>query len=157
MKNIFGNSSLILWALVFFLFLSIFVIIAIVLKNKELKSKINNLNNLIDEKDNNIKLLEELEKKKSIVKEEVKDLEKKEEVKDLKQEKEIIKEDIKQEEVKEEKVNLYSNTSFKPSSVVPSPIGLPKEEVKEVVDNKQLEIKFEEPKEEIEVIEQLDD
>ena len=157
MKNIFGNSSLILWALVFFLFLSIFVIIAIVLKNKELKSKINNLNNLIDEKDKNIKLLEELEKKKSIVKEEVKDLEKKEEVKDLKQEKEIIKEDIKQEEVKEEKVNLYSNTSFKPSSIVPSPIGLPKEEVKEMVDNKQLEIKFEEPKEKIELIEQEDD
>ena len=37
MKNIFGNSSLILWALIFFLFLSIFVIIAIVLKNKELR------------------------------------------------------------------------------------------------------------------------
>lgn len=156
--NIFSNSSLILWVLIFLLFLSIFVIIALVLKNKELKGKINSLNNFIEEKDKNINLLNEIENKKEIVKEEVKEIKKKEEVEEIEEEKkEIIKEEIKQEPIREEKVNLYNNTKFKPSSVIPSPIGIMKEEVKEIVDNKQLEIKFEEPKEEIEEIEQEDE
>ena len=156
--NIFSNSSLIFWTLIFLLFLSLFVIIALVLKNKELKGKINNLNNLIEEKDKNINLLKDIENKNEIVKEEVKEIKKKEEV-EIKEEekKEIIKEEIKQEPIREEKVNLYNNTKFKPSSVIPSPIGIMKEEVKEVVDNKQLEIKFEEPKEEVELIELEED
>ena len=155
--NIFSNSSLIFWTLIFLLFLSLFVIIALVLKNKELKGKINNLNNLIEEKDKNINLLKEIENKNEIVKEEIKEIKKKEEVEIKEEKKEIIKEEIKQEPIREEKVNLYNNTKFKPSSVIPSPIGIMKEEVKEIVDNKQLEIKFEEPKEEIEEIEQEDE
>lgn len=158
MNNIFSNSSLILWALIFLLFFTVFVIIALILKNKELKGKINSLNNLINEKDKNIKLLEELGKKEEQVKEEVKEIKKKEEVVEKKEEsKELVEKENKLEEIKdikEEKPNLYNNTKFKPSSVVPSPIGLPKEEIKEAVDNKQLEIKFEEPEEEKEVIEE---
>lgn len=122
MKNIFSSSSLLFWTLVFFLFLFIFIIIALILKNKELKVKINSLNDLIEEKDKNIKLLEELNKKEEIVQKKVREVKKKEEEK-----KEIIKE--KHNEVKdEEKVNLYNNAKFKPSSVVTSPVGIVKEE-----------------------------
>ena len=156
--NIFSNSSLILWILIFLLFLSVFVIFALIMKNKELKEKINSLNNLIEEKDKNINLLKEIEIKKEVVKEDIKEIKKKEEVEEIEEEKkEIIKEEIKQEPIREEKVNLYNNTKFKPSSVIPSPIGIMKEEIKEIVDNKQLEIKFEEPKEEIDEIEQEDE
>ena len=151
--NIFSNSSLIFWTLIFLLFLSIFVIISLIMKNKELKEKINSLNNLIEEKDKNINLLKEIENKNEIVKEEIKEIKKKEEVEIKEEKKEIIKEEIKQEPIREEKVNLYNNTKFKPSSVIPSPIGIMKEEVKEVVDNKQLEIKFEEPEDDKELIE----